>query len=234
MKIMPIKIFENIMKHRWLLSLALALLCFGLFLDLTVDFYEGDLTQLDESILRIANNLRVGWLNGIAVDLTAFGSSLGIGLLVSFATLLLWLLCDRKSIFQLLLSVGSSFLLSLILKGLVSRPRPNVIPRLVEVSGFSYPSGHALVSSATYVTLALILFRYFPKSLHRGMIFTFLVVLSGFVGLSRIYLGVHYPSDVLSAFSLGIGWALLFDLVLRQFFKTQLPAPCERKSVALH
>lgn len=219
------KLLSRLKTHKRLLLVAIVLLCGGVFLDLTFDFYEGDLTVLDNAILQMAYAYRMDWLNGSAIDMTALGSTAVMAVIVCFGMMIFWLMRDFLSLVQLAFSAIGSAFMTFIFKNIISRPRPNVIPRLVEVSGFSYPSGHTLVSTAVFFTMAFILFNYFQKYFHRVLILGFLSILSGLIGLSRIYLGVHYPSDVLSAYLLGVGWALLLEIVLMKKKRKEMLEP---------
>ena len=96
-----------------------------------------------------------------------------------------------------------------LLKNVIQRARPDEFPPLVNASGFSYPSGHALTAAAGYLTLAIVCRRSIQNPAWRIAVVVTAVVLVVLVGLSRIYLGVHYPSDVVSGVLFGGAWACL-------------------------
>jgi undecaprenyl-diphosphatase len=90
----------------------------------------------------------------------------------------------------------------------------------VQVSGFSYPSGYSLASASPYLTIAILAVRYFPTTKARVLLLGLTITVISLVCVSRVYLGVHYPSDVVSGTSLGVAWALLlagsFSMIERQ------------------
>ena len=104
-------------------------------------------------------------------------------------------------------SLGAT-LLTDVAKEWIERPRPTAVPVLVEASGFSYPSGHSLAAAAVYVTIAILIWRHLPTSRQRVLVSALAVIVVGGVGLSRIYLGAHYATDVISGIGLGTAWAL--------------------------
>jgi undecaprenyl-diphosphatase len=97
----------------------------------------------------------------------------------------------------------------LVSKNIIERIRPEEAQQLIVVSGFSYPSGHSVSVSALYLTIAIIAARYVQRSGARAAIFLAVSAVLVMVGASRVYLGVHYATDVVSGISLGAAWALL-------------------------
>ena len=95
------------------------------------------------------------------------------------------------------------------------RSRPQVVPHLAEVSNASFPSGHAMISAATYMTVGALLAHTQPSRAVRLYLLSLAAVLSILIGLSRLYLGVHWPSDVLAGWAFGSAWALMFWIVSR-------------------
>jgi undecaprenyl-diphosphatase len=188
-----------------------ALLAFGSFLLLTHELLEKEFDAIDRSVLLAVAANRSGSMNALAVDLTALGSVAVLALYTAFGVLLLWSLLDRGAALQLLCSSVGAGLLTRLIKHLVERDRPSVVPRLVEVAGFSYPSGHSLASTAVYLTFAFITARHLASTSSRSIVIGASVVLVVTIASSRVYLGVHYPSDVVSGILLGAGWALLVD-----------------------
>jgi len=104
-------------------------------------------------------------------------------------------------------AVGGGFLLSQLLKGLVGRPRPAVVPALAEVTSSSFPSGHAMMAAVTYLTLGTLAGHFTATRALRVFCFALAVVVTFLVGVSRVYLGVHYPTDVLAGWAAGLAWA---------------------------
>jgi undecaprenyl-diphosphatase len=105
--------------------------------------------------------------------------------------------------------------LSSALKALFRRPRPEVVPHLMRVYSSSFPSGHSIISAVVYLTLGALLARTFRQRRFKFYFLAVAVVLTGLVGVSRVYMGVHYPTDVLAGWTAGLVWATLCWLVDR-------------------
>jgi undecaprenyl-diphosphatase len=110
---------------------------------------------------------------------------------------------------QLLGASAGAGILTLVTKNFIERIRPEEVEPLIVVSGFSYPSGHSVSTSALYLTIAIIAGRHVEHSGARAAIFLAVSAVLIMVGTSRVYLGVHYATDVLSGISLGASWALV-------------------------
>src|SRR5690606_21025420 len=139
-------------------------------------------------------------------DLTALGSFSVLGLMVIAVLGYLLLTGKRVMALLVLVSVIGGTLVSSVLKELFSRPRPS-LEHAAEVFTASFPSGHALISTVTYLTLGALLARVQASARLRVYIIGIAVLLSLVIGLSRLYLGVHYPTDVLAGWCLGAAWA---------------------------
>lgn len=150
---------------------------------------------------------RLSWLTEAALDITSLGSNT-VELLVSASTVAL-LVSSRKyaATVQLVAAAAGSNILIPLAKSMFERARPPVAERLTEASGFSFPSGHALSAAAVYLTIAWIASRSAERRC-RLAIFGVAGVVIVLVAASRVYLAVHYPSDVLGGLSLGSAWAL--------------------------
>ena len=186
-----------------------ACLLFGLFLKLTQELFEDKKVELlDQKILFFISNYRTPNLTSIFINITKFGSFLYLSLLFILVAVFLWKRGEKKIIWYLLIgNVGAAIIL-FSLKNFFSRIRPSVVSRLVEVGGFSYPSGHSFGATTFYLILMFISWR-FVKPWRSRILFTlifFIIIL--LISFSRIYLGVHYPSDVLSGFFLGVAWVI--------------------------
>jgi undecaprenyl-diphosphatase len=196
--------------------IAFALVFLGLFLEMTFELHDGDdVESLDRGILLIIAAHRTAALNGPAVDVTALGSPTVIALLATTGVLILGgLNRDRWGAAYLALGSLGAGLGTSVLKQLIARPRPTVIPRLVEVSESSYPSGHSFAATSFYLLLMFLAFRHYPSAKARGVLLACALVLITGVCLSRLYLGVHYPSDVLGGALLGAGWVCFLTAFL--------------------
>jgi len=190
----------------WLGGAALALL---MFVRITRELIEGDVGAMDRAILLSIASKRTPWLTSAAVDVTALGSITLVVLFSVFTLLVLLALRDRMGALQLLAASAGAGILTLVTKNSIERIRPEEAQQLVIVSGFSYPSGHSVSTSALYLTIAIIATRYVQRSGARTAMFLAVSAMLIMVGASRVYLGVHYATDVVSGISLGTAWALL-------------------------
>jgi undecaprenyl-diphosphatase len=190
----------------WLGGAALALL---MFVRITRELIEGDVSAVDSAILLTVTKTRTPWLTIAAVDVTALGSTTLVVLFSAFTLVVLLVLRDRLGALQLLAASAGAGILTLLTKNIIERIRPEEVQHLIATSGFSYPSGHSLSTSALYLTIAIIAGRYVQHSGARVAIFLAVSAVLIMVGASRVYLGVHYATDVVSGISLGAAWALL-------------------------
>jgi undecaprenyl-diphosphatase len=190
----------------WLGGAALAFL---MFVRITRELIEGDVGAMDSAILRAVAQKRTPWLTIAAVDVTALGSITLVVLFSVFALVVLLVLRDRLGALQLLAASAGAGILTLVTKNIIERIRPEEAQQLIVVSGFSYPSGHSVSTSALYLTIAIIAGRHVERSGARAAIFLAVSAVLIMVGASRVYLGVHYATDVVSGISLGAAWALV-------------------------
>ena len=182
---------------------------FSLFVLITRELIEGDVGATDNAILHAVSRMRTPWLTSSAIDVTALGSITLVVLFSLFTLIVLLVLRDRLGAFQLLAASVGAGVLTLVTKDIIERNRPDVAQRLIAVSGFSYPSGHSLSTAALYLTIAMIASRYIKRSGVKAAIFLAVSVVVILVGASRVYLGVHYATDVASGITLGAAWALV-------------------------
>lgn len=157
------------------------------------------------------------WLQEAARDVTALGSTVVLSLIAAAAVFFLLLIRKSREALLVLFAVGGGQLLSSLLKLGINRPRPDLVSHLVDVQTLSFPSGHAMMSAVIYLTLGSMLTRIVPGSAARIYVLGLAVLLSLMVGISRVYLGVHWPSDVLAGWCAGFAWAMLCWLLARRF-----------------
>lgn len=151
-----------------------------------------------------------GWLHEAMVNITALGSGTILScVIVAVAGLLLvqrlWLTAGLV----LAATLGGSAIAGQA-KYWVGRPRPELVDHLVQVTGLSFPSGHATNSAIIYLTMAGLVAQVARERAVRRYVLGLAVVLVGAIGMSRVYLGVHWPSDVLAGWCAGTGWAALW------------------------
>ena len=191
-----------------------------IFGSLAAEVVGGDTAKFDERLLlavRRPDNLAVpagpAWTLQVARDLTAFGGPVGLGLVIAGVTGYLALERRFGLMVFVLASTASGTVLGLFLKEFFHRARPQIVPHLTDISTASFPSGHSMLSSVAYLTMAALLARA-ARTLHTKVYFLGVaVVLIGLIGCSRVYLGVHYPTDVLAGWCVGSAWAILCCVV---------------------
>ena len=205
-----------------LVGSVLVLALIWVFAALADKVMEGDTRQFDDWVL---SSLRQPsdpsqlkgprWLKWGAEDITALGSPTVLGLTVLAVTGYLFLhQLYRNGIFIFVASAGG-WILNSILKQVFARTRPDVVPHLREVVSMSFPSGHALTSAAVYLTLGALLMRIAEGRLAKYYCMAIAMFVTFLVGTSRVFLGVHYPTDVVAGWLLGMSWALLCWVVER-------------------
>lgn len=201
----------ELLRARWLLLASLGSAAVGAFLKLTSELDEGELQGFDKAALEAVIAMRTPALNGIAVDVTALGSMTVLTLIVTVAACCFALYAHWGSAAQLVIAAVGGGTISELLKMVLERERPDVVGRLVHVASHSYPSGHSMASASAYLTLAIVVARWLPQPHARKIVVVFALVLAATIGLSRAYLGVHYPSDIAAGLLLGAGWSLLIS-----------------------
>lgn len=189
------------------------------FLQIADEMIEGEMEAFDRSILLMfrdpANpDLVIGppWMHEMVRDITALGSFSLLGLIVLGVCAYLYLARMRSAALFVLVSVLGGTLLSTILKMGYNRPRPD-LTTMSEQFTASFPSGHAMLSAVTFLTLGALLARFAPTRRLQVLSLGGALLLTLLVGLSRLYMGVHYPSDILAGWCLGSAWALLCSSV---------------------
>lgn len=210
------------MIERWLtretLMLAAALCVVGgtyAFFEIADEVSEGDTQRLDERIVTAFRRsddpaLPVGpdWFREAMMDATALGSPLVLGL-ATISAVGYFLLAKRPALTALTLAaVIGGTLLNLGFKYTIDRDRPTVVPHLREVTTPSFPSGHAMMSAIVYMTLGILMARVLPSKRLQTYCLGWGLLTPLLVGVSRVYLGVHYPTDVLAGWAAGLAWAL--------------------------
>ena len=184
------------------------------FLGLAVFIVSGRSFAFDTSLLllfREANDTSTpigpAWLREAMRDVTALGSFVGLGMMTITASLTLWLCRYRHLAVGLAVSVVLATLVSTVLKIAVGRSRPDIVEQVALTFTASFPSGHAFLSSVTLLSIA----GFVGLASRREDIARLCMVLAWvmivLIGISRIYLGVHWPSDVIAGWCLGVAWS---------------------------
>jgi undecaprenyl-diphosphatase len=198
-------------------ALVLAVALWGLF-ELTGDVLEGDTQRFDNRVMQALRKpgpdghlIPVGpqWLKTAMLDVTALGGVAVLTLLVGGVIGFLIIIRHYHMMWLVLLSSAGAALVNTVVKILIGRPRPPEGLRLTDVSTHSFPSGHSTLSAAVYLTLGTLLAQTVKQKRAKAYFIAIAVALALLVGISRVYLGVHYPSDVLAGWASGLAWAIL-------------------------
>lgn len=207
---------------RVLVTLLLVALAGWLFLELGDEVIEQEPIAFDESLLlalrdpeNLEDPLGPWWLEEAMRDISALGSSI-VGMLFT-GVVVIYLLLARRPRLALFtgIAVYGGMAVIVLAKGLFARERPDVVPHLVFVGNEAFPSGHSMIATIMYLTLALLVAQLTRSGRLRAYIVAVAVAVAVLVGFTRVYLGVHYPSDVVGGWALGIAWALPWGLALR-------------------
>ena len=216
--------------------IALLLIAVGAwgFTWLTAEVLEGSTGSFDRwAVLAMRNPhdlsqpLGPPWLAEVGRDVTAIGSVTMIGITILAAAGFLIVNRNYRRMLILLISTTSGIGLSVFLKSAFDRPRPDIVPHLTPVYTSSFPSGHSMMSAVVYLTLAVLIAPVLQKFWLRFYVFALASSVTILVGLSRIYLGVHYPTDVLAGWAAGLVWALacwMLDRITKTAVPTKDPA----------
>ena len=208
---------------RALIALAAAACAAGIFLELADDVIEGETRELDEAVLlsfreETDRDDPIGprWVEEMARDVTALGGTV----VLTFTTLAVtvFFLLQRKWHLGVYVTVAvmSGMIASSLLKSGFDRPRPDLVAHGQHVYTASFPSGHSMISAVAFLTLGALVAGAQKDRVMRLYILGLAAVLTLAVGVSRVYLGVHWPTDVLGGWSAGAGWALLCWAISRQ------------------
>ena len=194
------------------------------FIQLAGDLYGPTMKALDKDSFDLLHSLRSPQLTVFFKTITQLGSAPAYALLIPVIGLVLYYRGHKWSTsIQSIIVLISSFLLNVALKHFVARPRPINALRLVEASSYSFPSGHAMSAIALYGFLIYLVYRFMPFNIWRaGAVFS-LSTLILLIGISRVYLGVHYASDVLAGFVVGLSWLMTCIIIIRsvEFYRKQ-------------
>jgi len=203
------------------LFIAGLLLCFAL---IAQEVLEGEPIGFDRWVMLALRHaadpsLPIGprWLPEAARDVTALGGTVVLGILLLVVTGYLFAAGKRHAAWFVLATVLGGAALNSLLKLGFARPRPDIVTPLTKVLTLSFPSGHAALSAVCYLTLGVLLAQTQASRTLRIYFIATAMLLTLLVGLSRIYLGVHYPTDVLAGWCFGIAWALICWTIMRHF-----------------
>ncbi|MDB6150134.1 MAG: hypothetical protein JWQ44_1582 [Chthoniobacter sp.] len=192
------------------------------FVEIADEVLEGGSQHFDETAIRFfrdPNNpaIPIGpvWVADVARDVTALGGVTVTAMMTAAVLGFLWLQGRRHAMLLVIVSVVGGAIASGVLKEAFDRERPSLVPHLTRVTSFSFPSGHSLLAAVTYLTLGALLARTTQHRSTKVYFLSIAVCLTLLIGFSRVFLGVHYPTDVLAGWCAGTAWALFCAIIAR-------------------
>ncbi len=211
----------------WITGFIIAAFSLWIFLQITERVMAEETTEIDTAILQNIYKLHTPLLNQVMSGITFLGNGSTLIFLISLVVIFLLVMRKFINAFALVIATSGGTYLNVWLKELVARARPELWERIVEAKLFSFPSGHAMVSLVTYGFISYLLISKF-RSL-RVLISFFAAFLILAIGFSRLYLGVHWPTDIAAGYAAGLVWLItciitteIFQFLLRS--KNQQPA----------
>jgi undecaprenyl-diphosphatase len=188
-------------------GLLVAVAGIGVFVKIASEVREGETQSFDEAVIHWMGAHHSPTLDAIAVEVTALGTGTVVLMIVVVAGLFLTLTQHKYSAILLIAATGGGLVLNGVLKLGFNRPRPSVFVHTVETVSSSFPSGHAMSSAIAYGTVAYLAARLHRRRWARWLVMAFALSVIVLISFSRMYLGVHYPSDVLAGVIIGLAWA---------------------------
>lgn len=192
------------------------------FIELADGVRDGDTQRFDDWAVRAMRRaddpsqpIGPRWLPEVGRDLTALGGVAVLTLTTVFVAGYLLIVRKYHAMWLVLAATLGGLLISTLLKHLIDRARPDLVPHLSHVYTSSFPSGHSMLSAVVYLTLGALLTRLASERRVKLYFLAAALLLTFLVGVSRVYMGVHYPTDVLAGWTAGLVWALLCWLVAR-------------------
>ena len=206
---------ENVIKFiknnwRWMLLF----ICLIGFLALAEEVFHQEIMNGDIVGYDIVSKLfKFNVSTPIAKFITNFGGEIFV---ISLTTILFFVIKDKKIGISIITNLGIVTILNQIIKFIMQRPRPTEF-RIIEETGYSFPSGHSMVSLAFYGYLVYLIYKYINNKHLKRTLIIILSVLICIIGVSRIYLGVHYTSDVLGGFLISFAYLIIYIELVNKF-----------------
>ena len=189
-------------------------ICLIGFIALAEDVFNKEIMEGDIIGYNIISNLLISsTVTPVARVITLLGGTIFI---ISSAVLLFIIIKNKKIGFLILANLTIIAALNQLLKHILKRPRPTGY-RLIEVSGYSFPSGHSMVSMAYYGFLIYLIYKYVKNKYIKWISICILSIFICLIGISRIYLGVHYTSDVLAGFLISITYLIMYIEIVNKY-----------------
>lgn len=235
----PIRLLLSWLGQYEFATLVLIAACAGgvwTFSELADEVFEGDTQSFDRTLLLtfreasdVTDPIGPRWVEEIGRDVTALG---GVAMLLSITVTVatfLWLSERQWIAVFLFCAVSSGMLLSTTLKYAFDRPRPDLVPHGSYVYTRSFPSGHSAMAATTYLTLGALLARVQKQRRLKAFLLLVAGTMTFAVGVSRVYLGVHWPTDVLAGWTMGATWAAACWLIFRWYHAKRYHLAFERE-----
>lgn len=203
----------KLLSLRFFSALLLCIIFGGMFAYIARSIRQDTINDFDERIINIVQGWEASWLTSIMKTFTFIGSTTVVMLLIiAVFTLLLFGLRNRSQAFFFFFVMIGTGVLNQSLKMIFKRERPD-FHRLIEITGYSFPSGHTMMAFSLYAVSAYILWRHIRTTTSKMALLAFVIVMFGMIAISRIYLGVHYPSDVVGAIAVSAFWLIVATAV---------------------
>ncbi|MCG7343431.1 phosphatase PAP2 family protein [Sporosarcina sp. ACRSL] len=200
-------------------AIGLCILFGGAYVFIVLAIISGMTWGFDKSVIDAIQGLEAPWLTSIMIAFTFIGSTKVVMLLtIAMTILLVWKFRARSQAYFFFFVMVGTIIAFQTLKVIYKRDRPE-FHRLAEAGGYSFPSGHAMMATSLYALLTYMLWRHIQSTAGRIALLSFAIFMFGMISLSRIYLGVHYPSDILGGLFASAFWVALTTFLFVQFQK---------------
>lgn len=209
------KVIEFIGKNlKWFI----VFICLILVIGILEDVLEDEILKLDIYGYDLVSKFLISdFVTPIAKNITHLGGAI---FLITLSLILLLIIKNKKIGILIWLNLGISVLLNQALKFIIQRPRPTEF-RIINESGYSFPSGHSMVSAAFYGFLIYLIYKNVKNKYLKWSLITLLSLVILTIGISRIYLGVHYTSDVIAGFLISVSYLIIFIHFAKDFMKNE-------------
>ena len=205
-----------------LVILSIAVASVWALAELTDEVVEGSTRNLDRDILLLlrtpgdlSDPIGPWWFEEMGRDITALGGVAVLMLTTLIVSIFFLLLRRWTSALYILVTIGSGILISSVAKDFFDRPRPDLVPHDSIVHTASFPSGHSMMAAIVYLSLGVLIARVQPRFYLKLYVMIVAILLTLFVGISRIYMGVHWPTDVAAGWLAGGAWAMICLIMAR-------------------
>ena len=208
------KIKEFIIENKRIIIASISIMLVIILLE---NVFDGEIIKYDMLAYDIVMKIRNGWITPIIKIITNLGSAAA---LISLSVALLVFVKNKKIGICVAANLGIIALLNVLLKNIVQRPRPEGY-RIISETGYSFPSGHSMISTAFYGLLVYLIFKNIKNNKIKWGMTIFLSFLAIGICCSRVYLGVHYASDVIAGFFTSIAYLMLSTKIINKIINSE-------------